>query len=460
MAKAKAKSTANTTTIADIEEHLLVKYKFRHNPVLERTEYIKKSEPKGFQLLSERNVNTLFRELNLANIKCTISTLRSLLNSDFIPDQNPFEEYFTELPEWDNTKPDYIEQLAQTVISENDSFWKWAFKKWLVNLVACGLEGTTTAKKLNIKSGINQQVLVFVGKQGIGKTTWLNGLLPDQLEGYLYSGIVNPSNKDTLVNLSENLIINLDELENLNKTELGSLKSLITQSAIRLRKAYGIFNENYVRRASFVGSVNEAEFLTDTTGNRRYLVVDALSIDYRHSVSMDEVYSQAFYLYKTKFDFDFRSSDIVRIDENNNKFLRQSIEEELLLNKYRIPEKGDDDSVIILLTPTEIISMLQEDIKIKIGDPSSIRRLGNALHKHKFQKISRGNSKPYQLVEIIKDNSTTTDPNKQVVQENSKPDNSIVIVTDNFGEIILNDKIQVVKHKKNGVWLSLIPLHL
>jgi hypothetical protein len=68
-------------------------------------------------------------------------------------------------------------------------------------------------------------------------------LVPDALEGYLYSGIVNPNNKDTLINLSENLIINLDELENLNKTELGSLKALITQSAIRLRKAYGIYNE-------------------------------------------------------------------------------------------------------------------------------------------------------------------------------------------------------------------------
>ena len=76
-------------------------------------------------------------------------------------------------------------------------------------------------------------------------------------------------------------------VENLNKTELGSLKALITQSAIKLRKAYGIFNESFVRRASFVGSVNEVEFLTDPTGNRRYLVVNCKDIEYLHNINMD-----------------------------------------------------------------------------------------------------------------------------------------------------------------------------
>ena len=128
--------------------------------------------------------------------------------------------------------------------------------------VACALD----------EEKVNHQVLVLVGPQGIGKSSWLNSLLPKELSGYLYSGLINPNNKDTLVHLSENLFINLDELENLNKTELGSLKSLITQSAIKLRKAYGMFNENLRRRASFMGSVNDAEFLTDSTGNRLSLI--------------------------------------------------------------------------------------------------------------------------------------------------------------------------------------------
>src|SRR6185312_13949976 len=128
----------------------------------------KRKKVSNFQLLSERDVNTLFRQLNKSSIKCTISTLRSLLNSDFIKEVNPFEEYFNAVSKQSIGKIDYIDQLAQTVIAENDTFWKWAFKKWLVNLVACALEGTETVRKLKIRSGINQQVLVFVGQQGIG----------------------------------------------------------------------------------------------------------------------------------------------------------------------------------------------------------------------------------------------------------------------------------------------------
>ncbi len=418
MAKAPKNNAEKTSNISDIENYLLSKYQFRHNPILERTEFRLRSKKNGiFVLLSERDVNSLFRDLNISCIKCTISTLRSLLNSDFIQEQNPFEEYFTMLPKWKNGDPDYIEQLSKTIVAENDIFWKWAFKKWLVNLVACALENTETGKKAKVKSGINQQVLVFVGNQGIGKTTWLNNLLPAKLEGYLYSGIVNPSNKDTLVNLSENLIINLDELENLNKSELGSLKSLITQSAIRLRRAYGIYNENYVRRASFVGSVNETEFLTDTTGNRRYLVVEAMQIDYKHKISIDNVYSQAFALYKSRYEFEFKRDEIDRIDENNNKYVRQSIEEELLLKHFRIPMIGDKDNAILKLTPTDIVSLLQDKTKIKIGDLSSIRRLGGALQKHKFQKISTGNSKPYQLVKIDTSNNKSSKQSARIADD-------------------------------------------
>jgi len=387
MAKSTRKAD-NNTAVSSVEKYLNSKYDFRHNPILERTEF-KTKKSKTYQLLSERHVNSICRELNNSERKCTITALRSLLNSDFVREENPFINYFEGLPKW-NGKTDYIGQLAATVTAENHDFWTWAFKKWLVNLVSCAMG-----------KSINQQVLVFVGKQGIGKTTWLNKLVPAPLEGYLYSGTINPSNKDTLVNLSENIIINLDELENLNKSELGSLKSLITQSAIRLRKAYGIFNENYVRRASFVGSVNEVEFLTDTTGNRRYLVIDTVSIEYKHKVDIDLVYSQAYSLLKSDFHFVFDHKDIDRIDENNQKFTYQSTEEELLLKHYRHPQEGDTN--ILTLTTTDILMELQNQTKLKLGDPSSIKRLGNALQKHKFQRISKNNAKPYQLVSIVQE---------------------------------------------------------
>src|SRR5690606_36181637 len=173
MAKSSLKTKETDNTVSAIENYLNRKYQFRHNPILERTEF-KRKQGKAYQLLSERDVNSLFRELNNNNMRCSITGLRSLLNSDFVKEEDPFKNYFNGLPKWKKDDPDHIAELAHTITASNNEFWRWAFKKWLVNLVACA-----------ITENVNQQVLVFVGKQGIGKSTWLNKLVPKKLEGYL-----------------------------------------------------------------------------------------------------------------------------------------------------------------------------------------------------------------------------------------------------------------------------------
>lgn len=379
-----------TSSIKNIETYLSKKYEFRYNTIVDRTEIKAIKTDQYFRLLTERDLNSLFRELNRENHKCSLNVLKSVLNSDFVPVLDPFTEYFTSLPKWDN-KTDYIAQLAGAVKTNDDIFWLECFRKWIVAVVACAIN----------EYDINHQVLVLSGKQGLGKSRFLNGLLPAGLKGYLYSGIVNPNNKDTLVNLSENLLINLDELENLNKTELGSLKSLITQSAIRLRKAYGHFNENVTRRASFMGSVNDTEFLTDNTGNRRYLCFTATDINLDHGVDMDLVYSQAYSLLTKKikgkaFKWWFDQEDIERINTNNESYLRISNEEQMLLKYFKLPVDDNYD----LLTPVDILGYIEQREKIRLMDHSSVRRLGQALQKHGFTKKSTPEGKPYKVVLI------------------------------------------------------------
>jgi len=405
-------STKDKVMIA--EDYLKKHYHFRYNPISDRTEF-KTIKAKEYMPLTERDINSLFRELNHKSVSIQMSILKSILHSDFIPTSDPFFEYFESLPPYKDGDPDYIAELMKTVDVENKEFFKIAFPKWLVNTVACSINPNV----------VNQNVLVFVGKQGIGKSTWLNKLVPSSLEGYLYSGIVNPNNKDTLVNLAENFIINLDELENLNKTELGSLKALITQSAIKLRKAYGIFNENFTRRASFVGSVNEVEFLTDPTGNRRYLVISCNDIDYTHKVDIDKVYSQAYFLYKKhqnnpeSFQYFFDKEDVKVIEENNQMFNRISIEEELVLKHFRIPKADDLQTAIVELKPTDMMKYLSEVEQLR-ADSSVLRRLGLAFQKHNFQKVSRGGSKLYKVVLI--DNSKDLPPSNDEELEPSFKD--------------------------------------
>ena len=160
-------------------------------------------------------------------------------------------------------------------------------------LVASGLE----------ESVVNHCVLILQGGQGIGKTTFLLGLIPPALGEYVYSGTLNPADKDTMIHLSETLLINLDELETLTKYKEGALKEIITKSEIRIRRPYGRFSEKLIRRASLCGSVNDGAVLQDPTGSRRFLIHSVKSIQYNHRVDMDQVFSQALHLYTSGFQY-------------------------------------------------------------------------------------------------------------------------------------------------------------
>lgn len=378
-----------TPIVEQIEGYLSTKYDFRFNPVLSRTEFKVKTKS-TYTLLDERAFNSLYSELNKNKINFRDKILKGVLNSDFVPEVDPFAEYFNNLPKWDG-ETDYIKALGDTLITTNQPFWNEAFKRWIVATVACAINPNIT----------NHEVLVLSGTQGKGKTSWLNRLVPPALELYIHIGTINPSNKDTLIQLAENLLINLDELENLNKNDLGSLKSIITQGKIRVRRAYGEFTENYVRRASFMASVNDFEFLTDMTGNRRYLTFTTLSINEKHTISLDHVYSQAYHLFKNvnadgnKFKYWFDKEDMAMLNANNEQYVRSSPEEDFILKYFEVPNASD---TVFYMTPTEMISHINEKEKfVVLNQIQSSKRFGQALQKLNFRKFTQGNQKPYRL---------------------------------------------------------------
>ena len=219
------------TQIDRLEMFLSNKYIFRHNIVSGKLEF-QYFGKKKWNVMNDFIENSILRECLKARIRTNISSLRNLLNSDFCPLYNPFEDYFFNLPNYDE-KTDYITELANTITTKKQDLWQQCFKKWMVAMVGCVLD----------ENVINHTVIVFSGKQGLGKTTWVERLVPRQLKEYLFSGTINPNNKDTLLQLAECMLINLDELENLNRSEIGSLKEIITKTQIRMRKAYGHNNE-------------------------------------------------------------------------------------------------------------------------------------------------------------------------------------------------------------------------
>jgi len=372
------------TQIDRLELFLSNKYVFRHNIVSGKLEF-QYFGKKKWNVMNDFIENSMLRECLKGRIKTNLSSLRNLLYSDFCVLFNPFEDYFFNLPTYDE-KTDYITELANTITTTKQELWQQCFKKWLVAMVGCVLDDKV----------INHTVIVFSGKQGLGKTTWVEKLVPKPLKEYLFSGTINPNNKDTLVQLSECMLINLDELENLNRSEIGSLKEIITKTQIRMRKAYGHNNETMPRRASFAGSVNTAQFLNDSTGSRRFLCFELEGIKYQHNVDLNMAFSQALYLFKSGFRYWFDQEEIKNITENNEQYQLHSPEEELLLTWF---EPCPKEEANLFLNASQIAAKIADRTKLNLND-GTINKLGKALKKHNFTRLMRQGKPVYAVKEF------------------------------------------------------------
>ena len=323
------------------ESYLSTNYVFEYNEIKSRTLFKLKKPKSVLTLLGSYDLNSIWRGLANAGYKMPLSNLQTLLNSNFVKKVNPIKDYFEKLPKWDG-KIDYIDELAKTVVTNDDEFFRWAFKKWLVSFVGCAVDKNVT----------NHQVLVLVGKQGCGKTTWLKNLVPLELRlSYTYNGTINPNNKDCKLAMSEYLLMNLDEMSTYNKFQIDAFKEMITVDTITERKPYGHFSEDYTRIASFTASSNDPEILLDVTGNRRFLCNEASEINYLHAIDLNLVYSQAYTLFQTGFQYYFDSIDTLTVEENNKKYMKGSVESDYIDTYFKKPENGDIEEY---LSATEI----------------------------------------------------------------------------------------------------------
>ena len=184
---------ANGGVLQQIEAFLKVRYRFRYNQATNKVEWkpLDKAE-EVFTDMRDYDYNTVLCKIKYEGLSCSMTTLRTMLASDFVPPYDPYREYFEHLPAWDG-QTDYIEQLASTVGTSNPEFWQKCFRKWLV-----ALTGSLIDEKV-----INHTAIIFSGAQGIGKTRWFGRILPEELRRYQFAGILKLRDKDSQVKLSE-----------------------------------------------------------------------------------------------------------------------------------------------------------------------------------------------------------------------------------------------------------------
>lgn len=311
--------TGKTSKLYAIEHYLALHYHFRYNVVKDVVEGYRAGEPAVFSVLESYQLNSLVRELEHAGYTIGADRLLRLLHSDFAPRVDPLRAYFTSLPHSPGTST--IAALAATVEVEDAAEWENFLTKWLVACIANVLEPEGCQ---------NHTCLVLIGGQGLYKTTWLNLLCPPSLSAqYLFTGKIDPDNKDTLSLLAENLLLNIDDqLAVLTGRSSDALKTLITLPAIKVRRPYAPLFTHLPRRASFMASVNEEGFLTDATGSRRFLPVRATGIHIAaaQTIKMDSVWAEACTLYQQGYRYWFSAIEIEALNQRNDAFRHTTVE--------------------------------------------------------------------------------------------------------------------------------------
>ena len=313
----------------------------------------------------------------------TAKEVLAVLQSHRIPEVHPLRDYMQKCRAHKQGEPNWVEWLAQQVKveggEEKQKLWTNCFCKWFVGMVASWMRDEV----------VNQQVLVLIGRQGIFKTTWLEHLLPPALRAYgckmAGSGTLN---KDERLRIAEYGLIALDEIDSMSVRELNVMKSVITASDISERAAYGYTKERRVRLASFCASGNKQEFLTDLTGNRRWLPFQVESIvnPYYITLPYEEIYSSAKWLLETGYQYWFDLEEIEQLESHNADYRSQDNEEQLLDVYFDVPVEGGG----VFMTTAEISEKLVTLGSIK--KPLTLNRLGMVLKQagYKSMQLSSG----------------------------------------------------------------------
>ena len=340
---------------------------------------------KRWQPVNDRIVNSLWAEMSKEKV-VRAEDMRRVMESDFVPDFHPFRYYLEHLPPWDGG--DHILAMSVSVSVKGDVEEQYRFaqylKKWLVGMVAGWVDPAV----------VNNVILVLIGEQGSYKTTWFSYLLPPELSRYFYTKTnANRMGRDDLLTLAQYGLVCCEELDTMRPSELNQLKAAVTMGSIDERAPYAHYPEHRKHVASFCGTGNSVQFLSDPTGNRRWLPFEVESIESprEHPFDYAGIYAQAYALYRQGFRYWFSRDEIQQLAAHNAAFETPRLESELVQQYFRRP---------VGLEPGEFmpVSLALQIVGAGITQKLSTVVLGRAFVEQGFERRTSHNVRGYVVV--------------------------------------------------------------
>ena len=394
-----AMDASQETTLA-IELFLNENYLFRRNVLNGKVEFLDKPNDgaecltppnEGFRPLTSAALNSIIirakREqvLEKGSPKAEIT---EYVTSEEVPEYNPVQAFLASLPVWDGQN--HIGQLfgrLPGITSEQLNY----LTIWLRSSVAHWLQ-------MDMLHG-NECVPTIIGNQGCGKTTFVRRLLPVYLREY-YLDHLNLANKfDKEMALTNNLIVNLDELDAIRPSQQSSLKQTLSVSKVNGRPIFGRTQEDRPRFASFVATTNNRHPLKDVTGSRRYiciLIPDGKMIDNMGDIDYGQLYAQVVYeLQEQKAPYWFNNDEVARIQQLNQNFMEKTDLGEMFVACFRQPEEGE---VVKTMSCAQMIDIMQKDYPTLQNTIGNRVRLGKTISALGFEHKEHSHVAYYKVV--------------------------------------------------------------
>ena len=378
--------TASQKGALVVESFLQENYLFRFNVLNGKVEFVTKSavddvpadNDAAWRPLTDRALKSIIIRAKREDVcegENPKSDIMDFVQSEEVRTYDPIRDYLDRLPQWDGQN--HVARLFSRLpglSSEQTGF----LIIWLRSTVAHWLQMDTLHS--------NECVPTLIGPQGCGKTTFLRRLLPPHLRQY-YLDHLNLSNKfDKEMALTNNLLVNLDELEAIRPSQHAALKQTLSKNKVNGRPIYGCAQEDRPRYASFVATTNNPHPLTDATGSRRYIcltIPDGKLIDNTGNIDYDQLYAQVVYeIRQLNSPYWFNNDEVARIQELNLEYLEKKDISEMVEICFRKPNEGEN---VKTLNCGELISIIQKEYPSVKSDHTTKIRLGKALTELGFE---------------------------------------------------------------------------
>ena len=289
------------------------RYDFRYNVLMKYTEYKTKGSWHDFAPVDPRVQKRMTLDVQLADIRVSIKDVRNFLESDYIANYDPIDEYLFQCEgKWDGK--DHIRALARTVPTANPHWADW-FYIWYLGMV-------DQWRGINHRLYGNSVAPLLISKQGFNKSTFCRRLIPQELQWGYTDNLVLSEKRQVYQAMAQTLLINLDEFNQISpQVQQGFLKNLIQLPNVKMKRPYGGHVEEFPRLASFIATSNMDDILTDPSGNRRFIGVELTGpIDVSVKPNYVQLFAQAMAAIRAGKKTYFDSVETALLMQSNRQF--------------------------------------------------------------------------------------------------------------------------------------------